>query len=148
MLFRSKYTKFYSRSIDNVNYPFITLDSINVSNGANSAIFNSVPVYQGQPVRYTFGYDSIQNATGTFKLPDQNIDTTTLSVHVYDSAQSTTFTSYTLSTNHLVLDNNSTVYFIQESLDGYYEIYFGDGILGKNLTQGNVVVVEYLISKG
>lgn len=143
-----KYTKFYSRSIDNVNYPFITLESLNGIVSGNSAIFYSVPVYQGQPVKYTYNYDVIQNPTATFKLPDGSIDTTTLSVHVYDSAQSTTFTPYTLSTDHLVLDNNSTVYFLQESLDGYYEIYFGDGILGKKLSQGNVVVVEYLISSG
>ena len=143
-----KYTKFYSRSIDNVNYPFITLESVTATTSNNSATFYSVPIYQGQPVKYTYNFDSIQNPSATFKLPDGNIDTTTLSVHVFDSPQSTTYTSYTLSTNHLILDKDSTVYFLQESLDGFYEIYFGDGILGKSLSQGNVVIVEYIVTKG
>lgn len=143
-----KYTKFYSKSIDNVNYPFITLESINATTSSGSATFTNVPLYQGQPVRYSFNVDVQQNPSFTFKLPDNNIDTTTLSVHVYNTAQETSFTPYTLSTNHLTLNSDSTVFFLQESLDGFYEIYFGDGILGKSLTQGNVVVVEYLITKG
>ncbi|MBM3204337.1 hypothetical protein FJZ55_10630, partial [Candidatus Woesearchaeota archaeon] len=143
-----KYTKFYSRSIDNVNYQFITLESVTTTTSNNSAIFYSVPIYQGQPVKYTYNFDSIQNPSATFKLPDGNIDTTTLSVHVFDSPQSTTYTPYTLSTNHLILNKDSTVYFLQESLDGFYEIYFGDGVLGKSLSQGNVVIVEYLVTKG
>jgi hypothetical protein len=143
-----KYTKFYSHAIDNVNYPFVTLEEVTVTTVNNSAQFNGVKIYQGQPVRYTYQVNTIQNPSLTFTLPDSDVDTTTLSVLVYDSSQSTTFNKFELSTSHLLLDNTTQVYFLQESLDGKYQIYFGDGILGKTLTTGNVITVEYLTTKG
>lgn len=143
-----KYTKFYSHAIDNVNYPFVTLEDVSVTTVNNTAQFNAVPIYQGQPVRYTFNVNTVQNPSTTFTLPDADIDTTTLNVLVYNNSQSTTFNKFDLASSHLTLDSTSQVYFLQESLDGKYEIYFGDGILGSALTTGNVITVEYLTTKG
>jgi hypothetical protein len=143
-----KYTKFSSQSIDGVQYPFVTLESLSVSTSNNIAQFYNVEIYQGQPVRYTYSVNNLQNESSTFTLPDANIDTTTLQVLVYDSAQSTTFTKFELASKHLTLDNTSTVYFLQEGLSGLYEIYFGDGVLGSSLKTGNVIVVDYIVTKG
>jgi hypothetical protein len=44
------------------------------------------------------------------------------------------------------LNGDSKVYFLQESVNGYYQIYFGDGIIGKKLTDGNIVKVSYIIT--
>jgi hypothetical protein len=143
-----KYTKFSSQSIDGVQYPFVTLESLSVSTSNNIAQFYNVEIYQGQPVRYTYSVNNLQNESSTFTLPDANIDTTTLQVLVYDSAQSTTFTKFELASKHLTLDNTSTVYFLQEGLSGLYEIYFGDGVLGSALKTGNVIVVDYIVTKG
>jgi hypothetical protein len=143
-----KYTKFYSHAIDNVNYPFVTLEELTVSTSGGSAQFNNVKIHQGQPVRYTYQVNAIQNPSLIFTLPDSDVDTTTLSVLVYDSSQSTTYTKFELASSHLLLDSTSKVYFLQESLDGKYEIYFGDGVLGKTLISGNVITVEYLTTKG
>lgn len=143
-----KYTKFYARSIDNVNYPFVNLESRTVTANSNIATFNSLQIYQGQPVRYSFTVNKNDNPSLTFKLPDSNIDLSTLRVVVYPNSGSTTYTKFEAVSSHLTLNPNSTVYFVQESLDGYYEIYFGDGVLGKTLTNSNIVAVEYLITKG
>jgi hypothetical protein len=48
----------------------------------------------------------------------------------------------------LTLTGDSLVYFLQEGLNGYYEIYFGDGILGKKLTNGNIVKLSYVVTSG
>jgi hypothetical protein len=53
-----------------------------------------------------------------------------------------------LADNYLSLDGTSTVYFLQEGIDGNYEVYFGNGILGKQLTDGNIVNINYLTSSG
>lgn len=143
-----KYTKFYARSIDNINYPFVNLESLTVTANSNIATFNSLPIYQGQPVRYSFTVNKNDNPSLTFKLPDSNIDLSTLRVVVYPNSGSTTYTKFETVASHLTLNPESTVYFVQESLDGYYEIYFGDGILGKTLNNNNIVAVEYLITKG
>jgi len=143
-----KYTKFYSQAIDNTNYPFVTLDSITTTTSNGVAQFYNIPVYQGQPVRYTFDVNMIQNSTSTFTIPDADVDTTTLTVLVYDNAQSTVFNKFELTASHLTLDDTTQVYFLQEALNGNFEIYFGDGVLGKSLTTGNVITVEYLTTKG
>jgi hypothetical protein len=143
-----KYTKFYSQAIDNTNYSFVTLDAITTTTSNGVAQFYSIPVYQGQLVKYTFNVNMIQNSTSTFTIPDTDVDTTTLTVLVYDNSQSTVFNKFELASNHLTLDNTSQVYFLQEALNGNFEIYFGDGVLGKSLTTGNVITVEYLTTKG
>ena len=40
----------------------------------------------------------------------------------------------------------SKVYFIQEGQDGKYEIYFGDGVNGNKLADGNIVILEYIVT--
>jgi hypothetical protein len=143
-----KYTKFYSQAIDNTNYPFVTLDAIKTTANNGVAQFYSIPIYQGQPVRYTFDVNTIQNPNAIFTIPDADVDTTTLTVLVYDNSQSTVFNKFELASSHLILNNTTQVYFLQEALNGNFEIYFGDGILGKALTTGNVITVEYLTTKG
>ena len=34
----------------------------------------------------------------------------------------------------------------QEVEDGKFEIYFGDGVTGKALTDGNIVILEYIVT--
>ena len=46
------------------------------------------------------------------------------------------------------LTSTSKVYFTQETEDGYYEIYFGDGVLGSALEDGNLILIEYLVTNG
>jgi hypothetical protein len=143
-----KYTKFSSQAIDGVNYPFVTLESVTVTANNNTAQFYYVPIYQGNPVRYTYSVNNFQNESSTFTIPDSEVDTTSLQVLVYESSQSTVFTKFELASNHLTLDDTSKVYFLQEGLSGLFEIYFGDGILGSSLKTGNVIVIEYLTTKG
>ena len=55
---------------------------------------------------------------------------------------------FTLVDDYLSLDNETTAYFLQEGNNGFYQIYFGDGILGKALTDGNVITISYIITSG
>jgi hypothetical protein len=40
------------------------------------------------------------------------------------------------------------VYFLQEATNGNYQIYFGDGVLGKKLSDGNIIRIGYLSTNG
>ena len=139
-----QYTTFYSEAVNGTNYPFVMLDSLTTTPTGNTATFNSVSIHQGQPVSYTFSVDTTGNPNSVFKLPDSSIDTSTLMVAVIPSSTSSSITTFNLASNYMTLDGNSNVYWIQESLDGFYEIYFGDGILGSKLNSSEVIVVEYL----
>ena len=143
-----KFTRFISEPINGVNYNFLTdeIHTVNVVN--NVASFNNIDIKQGVASRQTFTYDSTQNPKSYFEIPDSNIDTTSLEVVVQQSSSNTAQETYTLSVDYLTLDSESTVYFLQEGLDEKYEIYFGDGVLGKKLTDGNIIYVSYIRTSG
>ena len=143
-----KFTTFMSEAIDGVNYNFVTTDSYTNNTSSGKVQFNDIAIKQGIPSSLTFTVDSITNPTYTFEIPETAVDTTTLSVVVQTSATDTTSQIYNLASNYLTLDGNSTVYFLQESLTGTYQIYFGDGILGKLLTDGNVITISYIVTQG
>lgn len=143
-----KYTNFLSESIDGVNYNFVTTDSKTVNVVSGVAQFNDVNLKQGQASNYSFVVDISTNPKSFFKIPDVGIDTTTLLVTVQESSSNNYTRTYSLSSDYLTLNNDSLVYFLQEGLNGYYEIYFGNGILGKSLNNGNIVRLSYIVTKG
>jgi hypothetical protein len=143
-----KFTNFMSEAIDGVNYNFVTTDSVTVNVSANTAVFSDVDIRQGIPTSQSFIVDSITNPKYIFTIPESQVDTSTLSVTVQVSSSNTYSTTYTLSKNYLSLDPDSTVYFLQETVGGNYQIYFGDGIIGKKLTDGNIVNVSYIVTEG
>ena len=142
------YTNFLSESIDGVNYNFLTTESSTVNVSANTATFNNIEIKQGLSVNYNFVVDSTSNPTYTFELPDNQIDTSSLKVSVQSSSSNSNYQIYTRADKYLLLDDSSEVYFLQESLNGNYEIIFGNGIIGKKLTDGNIIRVSAIITQG
>ena len=141
-----KFTNFISEAIDGVNYRFVTVtDTIVNTNTVNqTATFSNLTIKQGEPVDLTFNYDATQNPSMIFEMPDSTIDTSTLTVTVQQSTSNTYSEVYSLAEAYLQLDSSSAVYFLQEGPNGNYQIYFGDGVLGKTLTDGNQVIVSYI----
>jgi len=142
------YLNFGSAAINGVNYTFVNPDSYTVNVVSNTATFNNVEIKQGVPATYNFTVDSSTNPTYTFEIPDASIDTTTIKVLVQQSSSNSSYDIFKPATNYLTLDGSSKVYFLQESLNGNYQIYFGDGILGQQLNDGNIVNVNYLSTEG
>jgi hypothetical protein len=69
-------------------------------------------------------------------------------VTVLNSAVDSTTRTFTQSENLVELDSTSLVYFLQEAEDGLYELKFGDGTFGTALSNGNILVIRYLVSYG
>ena len=143
-----KFTTFISEPIDDVNYTFVTTDSTTVNVTANTAYFEEIEIAQGIASSYSFTYNSLTNPKQSFEIPDTNIDTSTLLVLVQESSSNTTYETYTLSTDYVNLTPSSKVYFLQEGMNGNYEIYFGDNILGKSLVHNNVINISYISTNG
>jgi hypothetical protein len=143
-----KFTGFVSEAIEGENYTFVTKDATTVNVTANTAIFNGLEIYQGLNSSYSFTFNSTTNPKAIFTLQDTNIDTGTLAVTVQESSSNLAFQTYLQASDYLNLSPASQVYFLQEGMDGFYQIYFGDGILGKSLTNNNVVNVSYITTSG
>lgn len=145
-----KFTRFQSEAIDATSYTFVNLDAAvgTYDPTCDRFCFHDLFIYQGQPVSYSFTYDAATNSKQSFELPDRGIDTYSIEVLVQESSTSIATQKYTLATDATVVNSNSSVYFLDESRNGKYVIYFGDDILGKKLTNGNIVIVNYIRTEG
>jgi hypothetical protein len=143
-----QYTNFISGAINGVNYKYVTTDSTTVPVVNGTATVSDVQLKQGTFLNYSFTVDSTSNPQYIFEIPDSKVDTSTLQVTVQQSSSNTSFQVFYPTTNYLSIGPNDTVYFLQEATNGNYQIYFGDGILGKQLSDGNVVRVNYISTAG
>jgi hypothetical protein len=143
-----KFTNFMSESIDGVNYNFVNTDEHTVTVVNSTATYNMLELKQGIPSNLTYQINYATNPSATFRIPEITVDTSTITVTVQESYTNTSSQTYTLATDYLALTDTSEVYFLQEGLDGTYEIYFGDDIIGKRLTEGNIIYISYLITQG
>ena len=139
---------FNSNLIDNLSYNFVTLDALTVTKANSTYFFENVDIYEGSLNTYNFTYVENSNPKSIFVLPDSNLDTSTISVSVSPSAGNTFSEVYTQVTDILDITSESLCFFLQESKNGNYQIYFGDGVIGKKLTDGAIVTVNYLITNG
>ena len=90
--------------------------------------------------------NSIQNQK--FVIPEDNVDVNTIRVRVKTNQDSDDYESYTKFTTLSGITSTSLVYFIQENASGKFEIFFGDGLLGKKPINNNIVEVEYIYTSG
>ena len=88
-------------------------------------------------------YDGSKGTNQKFTIPNRSVDNRYLKVRVQNStSDSTGFgTPWTKATNYAGLTSGSNSYFLEESTDGLFEIYFGDGIIGNKPNHGNVITV-------
>jgi hypothetical protein len=142
------YTQFISQAINGVNYSFVTTNSM--ANNTNSGVvtFSDVQLKQGQPLSYNFPVNTTANPGLIFEIPDKNIDTSSLIVLVQQSSSNNSYQIFNNATDYLTLNGSSAVYFLQEGISGNYQIYFGDGVLGQTLIDGNIVKVSYISTQG
>jgi len=139
---------FQSNLIDNKSYTFNVIEPLTVSRTGDSFYFDNVDLYEGVLISFSSTYDLTTNPTSIFTIPDTNIDTTTLKVTVQPSAGNSAIETYSLASDILSVDSTSSVYFLQEGRNQQYQIYFGDGNIGKAISDGSVVTIEYLITNG
>jgi len=135
----------FTSTVDDVQYQFRTLSDYTATATNGVLTFSNIPIYEGTMVKNRYTVDT-KNVDQKFKLTNANADTTSLRVQVYPDAAATNFTTYTLATDITQVSSTSDVYFLQESDDGQFEIYFGDGIVGRAVSDNNVVVMEYLVT--
>ena len=132
------------------SYIFSILDDITVPVVDNIATFNQIAVYEGTVLTSNFIFNS-RNPNQKFIIPNTGVDTGLLNVTVEPNANSVNVTqkyNYSLQDSLLDVTNTSKVFYLQEIEDEQYQIFFGDGIFGQKLEDGNFVTVNYIVSSG
>jgi len=143
-----KFTQFQSEAIDGINYTFVNSEAMTAYKESDQFTFTDVELKQGIPQLATFLYDSTTNAKREFVLPNDDIDTSTLSVLVQESVSNTQVKVYTLSQDVTLLDGESAIYFLSTAPDSLYKVSFGDGVIGRAISNGNIVLAGYLSTDG
>lgn len=139
---------FLSNLIDGTSYRFVTLDQYTVTKSNTSFYFENLEVSEGQLITYNYSYSELDNPKGLFKINDATVDTNSITVSVSPNSGNTQISVYSKVTDILEITSASEVFFLQEGRNGNYEIYFGDGVIGKKLPDGAIVSITYLITKG
>jgi len=145
-----RFTRFVSEAKDGINYIFVNPSARVTSKNTVSGLFevDNLEIKEGQPNAITFTYDAQTNPKQYFELPDVGIDTSTIQVTVQRSAENANQQSYILAQDATDVDENAAVYYLEENKNGKYQIYFGDNVVGKSLTEGNIVIVSYIVTSG
>jgi hypothetical protein len=140
--------RFLSNEIDGVSYGFVTLQENKVTKANTDFVFENLELYEGQLVTYSYTYDTTSNPKQIFTIPDENVDTTTITVVVQPSTSCTASEVYTFAPDASETNTNSSVFYLQENKSKKYDIYFGNDVIGKSLTNGSIVSISYLITNG
>ena len=131
----------------NGTFSFTTKETNILSSTSNIFTINGLEIYEGNYFNESFPVDySAENRK--FVLSNKNIDTDSISVYVSENNLNTV-DLYTQVDTLYDLNTDSKIYFIQGTLNGYYEIVFGDGVsFGYRPKNNATILVTYRITLG
>ena len=136
-----------STTVGGVTYRYVTLDSATTTKVGDTFTFSNVAIAEGtyNSIKYRIDNDiEIQK----HQIPHKDVDTTSLRVRVQANEESSSYDLYTKFETLLQVDGTSKVYHLQENSNGYYEIYFGDSVIGKKPSYNNIVTLDYVYTHG
>ncbi len=130
------------------NFIFNSVSSVTASvRNDGQVFFNDVEIYEGIYLTNEFTVD-YKNYDQRYVIENQNVDTTTLRVEVQEIPSEEVRTFYSQADNLVMLTEESRRYFVEETVNGYYELVFGDGLFGYKPGDGAKVFCSYLVSSG
>jgi hypothetical protein len=133
----------FNTSIDGNSYTFYNRSAVTVArNTAGNYTFPNLQIVEGTPLQFKYTVaDGVR-----YIIPNANMDIDTLTVRVQETANSDLFQVYTRAESLTQATSTTKVYFIKEIDDGLYEVSFGNGVLGTELANGNVITLDYFVS--
>ena len=138
----SRGTKF-TTTVDATNYSFVNNSDISISPSDGVYTFSNLVIYEGTYLNFKYTANT-SDIDQRFIVPNDNVDTTTLTVKVQESSSDTTTNTYTLASGVTGIDSTSKVFFLQEVENKRFEVYFGDGVIGQSIKDGNIVILDYI----
>ena len=134
-------TKF-STTIDSVLYPMFNSTTQTINYDATDGWkFSNIKLEQGTLLSINYTYQN--NKFESYVIPATNVNIAAIKVTVTDSGATNAAKVYSLNKNMVTLDGTSETFFLEEGRDGYYEVKFGDNIIGKRPGNGNNIEIEY-----
>lgn len=140
-----RFTKFSARIEGNV-FEFVTTKTYTAYRVNDQFVFPEVELIQGISYQFRYTVDK-KIPKQRFILPDNRIDASTLVVRVQKSIANNRTEVFNLSEDITEVKKDSRAYFLQEVEEGKFEVYFGDGIIGRAVEDGNIVILDYIVTE-
>src|SRR5574343_18889 len=138
-----KGTKF-SSTISGKNYSFLVMESqVIYRSETGTYTISGLEVYEGTLLTFKYTVNTLDESQ-KFVIPNSSVDTDHLVVSVQNSATDTATLIYSKADNLNLIEGTDAVYWISETEDGQFEIFFGDDVVGKKVIDGNIVSIQYL----
>jgi len=137
-------TKF-NTTLNQIDYQFVNIAAVTASSTGLEIPFKNLKIYEGTYITTRYTVDST-DVNQRFLLPEERADTSTLTVKIQNSSTDTTQTTFSKATDISALTTTSEVYYLQEVEASQYEVYFGDGVLSKAISDGNIVLLQYVVT--
>ncbi len=144
----------FTTSVEEVQYTFTNPEYCTAIKEDDNYVFKTssgstdIFLKEGRVKNKTFIVGDVSDDS-VYVIPDESIDTSTIVVDVYENYLSLVPTTYTDINKVSTINDESRVFIIRETSNGYYEIFFSDGsILGQAPTAGNKIEITYLASSG
>lgn len=143
-----KGTSFKSTNSTQDTRIFQVIDDVLVYNRSvvgGQVVYTSDPftIYEGSSETWSFTVDNT-DINQRFIIKDYDIDVDTIRVNVRAHAGSLTVTEFLLADDIFEIDSTSNVFFFTTNEDGYYQVFFGNGVFGVKPDNNNVVEVTYV----
>lgn len=129
-------------------FTFLPLQNYKVLNEGDNCVARNVEIKEGRFQTFTYIVNESDTAQ-QFVIPETSIDTSTLRIRVTKSAKDITGINniWQPVTDINSVDASTNAYFLQEIEEQRYQILFGDGLIGRKPTDGNAIIIEYLVTR-
>jgi len=114
-----------------------------LADGTEVFYFENVVLVEGTIVNNSELVEAT-NRQGPVLMANPDVDTTTVRCRVQTSLTDINVVTYNFSDTIIEAGATSEIFFIEEALNGFYQVAFGDGIIGKKLEIGSVVRLDYI----
>jgi len=135
-------------TVQGETYQYVVVNSQTVTGSATQQFtFDAVEIAEGTYKSLLYRVDN-DIESQKFQISDTDVDTSTLRVRVQENEEALTYDIYSRFESLLNVDSASQIHYLQENTNGKYEVYFGDGVIGKKPINNNIVTLDYIYTHG
>jgi hypothetical protein len=141
----------FSTTIGDTPYQFVTAQNYSAMKAGDGTYdFDTIELVEGVFYSFQFLVNQSEPSKNIYIIPNANVDTSTIKMEIQTSISDISRETWYYAPKVFAVDSQSAIFFTQESVDrnGYTELYFGNGVVGKVPNVGNIVLINYVISSG
>ena len=138
----TKDTKF-TTTVNGTSYIFVAPQTYTITANSDNGFSDYIRITEGIPLTHRYLFNRTSNTS--FVLPNDNVDTSSITVTVTSSGNTQT---YIKATDIVSINSSSQVYFVEADKEQRFKVVFGDGVLGKLPVTSSIVAISYRVCNG